>query len=114
MFRYCLATAFLGTTTALYVEPNPVPDDPPIGYFNYDQGDDEYGPDWWYLVNTSDHPLREFRPDGFGPFRGLFDYNITDNRCGDADRKQSPKNLNATTDCEAHHEIRTWVRTRLE
>jgi hypothetical protein len=44
----------------LWVPPNPVPDNPPGSYFNYDENDDKYGPSAWKKVNTQNHPLREF------------------------------------------------------
>ena len=87
---------------------NPVPNNPPRGYFNYNVNDRTYGPTRWNRVNTNDHPLREFGKDGWGPWKGHLD-NPTINQCGSAARRQSPKNLYSTIPCEAGHEIRTWV-----
>lgn len=111
--------ALRGGTAGYYVEPNPVPNDPPRGYFNYDADDPSYGPDAWGSVDTSSgHFLREFdrrRNGGYGPWRGhLRDVDPTRNRCGGPDRKQSPKDLIATVPCEAIHEIRTKVRSAEE
>jgi len=86
---------------------NPVPNNPPRGYFNYNVNDRTYGPTRWNRVNTNAHPLREFGKDGWGPWKGHLD-NPTLNQCGSAARRQSPKNLYSTIPCEAGHEIRTW------
>jgi hypothetical protein len=97
--------------TSSFVEPNRVPDDPPPGYFNYDLNDMEYGPRQWHRIDASNHPLREFGPNGSGPWRGHLDYDPSDNKCGARDRKQSPKDMKPTVECDAFHEIRTSVRT---
>lgn len=94
----------------VYVPPNPVPLSPPSGYFNYDP-DSPYGPNNWHRVNTNNHWLREFGRDGFGPWDGHFNIDLTRNACGDRARKQSPKNLVKSEECEAHHEIRTECAT---
>jgi hypothetical protein len=110
--------------TQSYIPVNPVPDNPPRGYFNYDPDDNDYGPRRWSRVDTSQHPLQEFTyATGWGPFLGhLEDKEPLLNRCGDRDRRQSPKDLTSTggvpcallddrlCDCDAHHEIRTKVR----
>jgi hypothetical protein len=96
--------------TSSFVEPNRVPNNPPPGYFNYEQSS-EYGPRQWHRVDASNHPLREFGPNGSGPWRGHLDYDPSDNKCGDRDRKQSPKDMRPTVSCDAIHEIRTYVRT---
>ena len=92
-----------------YFDPNPVPRNPPRGYFNYDLNDKTYGPRSWHRIDTSEHPLKEFGKKGWGPWKGHLPGDPTENLCGRADRRQSPKNLHRTMDCEAHHEIRTWV-----
>ena len=98
------------TPTSFWVEPNPVPRNPPRGYFNYDPDDDDYGPRRWHRVDTSRHFLREFTNNGWGPFEGhLESKDVLDNRCDGPNRRQSPKNLVDTDGCEAHHEIRTRV-----
>jgi hypothetical protein len=102
------------------VPPNPVPNNPGRGYFNYDINDNEYGPNKWDRVDTSQHPLREFGPNGFGPWDGHLDDDPATNKCSRSDEKQSPKNLvstllgcdnkiNPTCECDAGHEIRTSV-----
>lgn len=93
--------------TEFRVPANPVPRDPPRGYFNYDPRDERYGPRAWKNVDASDHPLREFGPHGFGPWRGHLEDDPVTNRCGLKDRTQSPKDLRGTTPCLAWHEIRT-------
>ena len=109
--------------TGQFYPVNPVPRNPPQGYFNYDRNDNQYGPRSWDRIDTSNHPLAEFtRRDGWGPFQGhLEDKDVLTNRCGTADRRQSPKNLRSTggvpcellefaiCDCDSHHEIRTRV-----
>ncbi|KAL3902608.1 MAG: hypothetical protein SGARI_005753, partial [Bacillariaceae sp.] len=101
------STTPTASPTKFEVDPHPIPNNAPRGYFNYDSSSD-YGPHRWSRVDTSRHPLREFRPDGWGPFRGLFDESITDNQCGGPERRQSPKDMSPTIVCDAHHEIRTW------
>ena len=93
--------------TVAYIPPNPVPPNPPRGYFNYDPTS-EYGPHRWHLVDTSEHPLREFSDDGWGVWEKHIS-GLTWNMCDRPDRKQSPKNMIQTIQCDAHHEIRTWV-----
>ena len=98
------------------VPANPVPSNPPSSYFNYDISDSEHGPERWHRVNTNtrDNYLREFGPSGFGPFRGHFDRDPTENRC-DRRGAMSPLDLYQTdrreAKCDAHHQIRTRVRT---
>jgi len=98
------------------VPANPVPSNPPSSYFNYDISDSEHGPERWHRVNTNtrDNYLREFGPTGFGPFRGHFDRDPTQNRC-DRRGTMSPLDLYQTdreeAQCDAHHQIRTRVRT---
>ncbi|KAG7355316.1 Eukaryotic-type carbonic anhydrase [Nitzschia inconspicua] len=92
-----------------YVEPFSVPRNKPKGYFNYDINDGAYGPNAWGRVDTSDSFMKEFGPDGWGPFRGYASSTVNRNRCsGRPAHLQSPKNLEANTPCEGHHEIRTW------
>lgn len=95
--------------TMVYFDTNPVPLNPPRGYFNYDTNDTEYGPSRWNRVDTSNHPIREFGRNGFGPWKGHLSDDPARNQCGGPDRRQSPKNLVGTIECDAHHEIRTWV-----
>ena len=95
--------------TSSYVEPNPVPRNPPRGYFNYDVNDMQYGPSKWHQVDTSQHPLIEFGPQGFGPWKGHLTYEPRQNLCRSRDKKQSPKDMNPSVKCDAHHEIRTRV-----
>ena len=97
------------TTEAVPV--NPVPQSPPRGYFNYDVNN-RYGPDNWNRVDTSRHWLREFGPNGFGPWQGHVDFDPTNNICRSRQEgKKSPLNLSReTVECEATHEIRTEVR----
>ena len=98
------------TPTMEYIPVNPVPQNPPRGYFNYNIRDNKYGPNAWHRVDTSQHWLREFGPNGWGPWRGhISDENPTINICNGPDRKQSPKHLKTTMECDAHHEIRTAV-----
>jgi len=99
----------------LFVEPNPVPDNPPRGYFNYDINDNDYGPNAWDNVDTSESFLKEFDRDGFGAWKGhLAALDPTKNRCSADDR--SPRNLSgalATEACQSGHEIRTKVCTKV-
>ena len=96
--------------TMEYIPVNAVPDNPPRGYFNYDRNDYRYGPNAWHRIDTSQSFLREFGWNGWGPWRGhITDVDPTLNVCDGPDRKQSPKNLYATMECDAHHEIRTAV-----
>ena len=113
--------------TQFYIPVNPVPSQPPRGYFNYDPYDNQYGPKRWSRVATSQHPLREFtNATGYGPFRGhLEEKEPLLNMCDAPERRQSPKDLTSTggvpcdlldgqlCDCDAHHEIRTKVRVLL-
>jgi len=95
----------------LFVDPNPVPDNPPRGYFNYDINDNDYGPNAWDNVDTSESFLKEFDRNGFGAWKGhLAAKDPTKNRCSDDDR--SPRNLSgalANEACQSGHEIRTKV-----
>ena len=102
-------TSYFEPPTSSYVEPNPVPMNPPRGYFNYDVDDMVYGPSKWHRVDTSQHPLIEFGPKGFGPWKGHLPYQPSQNLCGSRDRKQSPKDMVRSVECDAHHEIRTYV-----
>jgi hypothetical protein len=97
--------------TSVFVKPNSVPNNPKEGYFNYDRMDSRYGPDAWGKVDTSDNFMKEFGPNGWGPFRGMEGEDIVKNRCSSrSDNLQSPRNVSPTVPCEALHEIRTWVR----
>jgi hypothetical protein len=89
---------------------NPVPDNPPRGYFNYDPDDGQYGPRKWGSVDTSDSYMREFGNNGWGAWVGHFSDDPADNQCGSNERRQSPKDLYSTFPCDATHEIRTFVR----
>jgi hypothetical protein len=101
--------------TSMFVEPNPVPQNPKPGYFNYDPLDSRYGPDAWGNVDTSDNFMKEFGPNGWGPFRGIEGEDIIKNRCSSRlDSMQSPRDVSPTFPCDAHHEIRTWVRMCME
>ena len=95
--------------TGFFVSQNPVPRSPPSDYFNYDDSS-PWGPRRWNRVDTSRHWLKEFGPNGYGPWRGHFPEDLTKNVCNGPDRKQSPKNLVGTVVCDASHEIRTEVR----
>lgn len=106
--------------TTFTVEVNPVPSDPPRGYFNYDINDDKYGPDKWNKVDTSNHYLREFGPNGFGAWKDSLQVDPTDNRCTNKGTRQSPKDLVQEDGivipgdgndgvCDAQHQIRTRV-----
>ena len=96
--------------TTFFVPPNPVPQEPPLGYFNYDMDDALYGPNNWQNVDTSGHWLREFTENGFGTYQGYFDgLNPTRNRCDASMWVQSPIHLDGNTRCTATHEIRSWV-----
>jgi hypothetical protein len=103
------------------VKPNPVPRNPPQGYFNYDINDDNYGPHVWSRVDTSNHYIREFGPDGFGAWKNALEVDPTVNRCTTSGTRQSPKDLVQEDGiivagdgndgiCDASHEIRTRVR----
>lgn len=96
------------TDSTLIVDPHPVPSNPPSKYFNYDD-DSDYGPNNWKNVDTSEHWLKEFGPNGFGPWANQIDYDPSDNQCDRNVRRQSPKDLSSTIECDAIHEIRTWV-----
>mmetsp|Transcript_38112 Transcript_38112/g.92700 ORF Transcript_38112/g.92700 Transcript_38112/m.92700 type:complete len:620 (+) Transcript_38112:1-1860(+) len=92
---------------------NPVPLNPPPGYFNYDDNT-PYGPKNWHLVDTSNTWLREFGKDGWGAWKGIRrnnknnkDEDLTQNLCGANVRKQSPKDMVEIVNCSATHEIRT-------
>ena len=102
------------------MEPNPVPTNPPQGYFNYDINDENYGPDVWDRVDTSNHYMREFGPDGFGAWKDSLQDDPTENRCTTSGTRQSPKDLVQEDGiiiagdgndgiCDAGHEIRTRV-----
>lgn len=95
-----------------YVDQNPVPNNPPNGYFNYDTNDNRYGPRRWGNVDTSNHWLKEFTNEGWGPYQGhLHSKEPLLNKCDYPDRRQSPKNLvnSGGLECDMHHEIRTRV-----
>lgn len=92
--------------TLQYIPANPIPQNPPRGYFNYDV-DSPYGPNNWHKVDTSQHWLQEFGPDGFGAWDSHLDYDPTVNRCMEGGKNQSPKDLVEMTPCLATHEIRT-------
>jgi hypothetical protein len=109
--------------TKFWVEPNPVPRNPPQGYFNYDINDDNYGPNVWNRVDTSNHYMREFGPDGFGAWENSLQVDPTVNRCTTSGTRQSPKDLVQEDGivipgdgndgiCDAQHEIRTRVSSR--
>ena len=92
---------------------NPVPLNPPPGYFNYDDNT-PYGPSNWHLVDTSGTWLREFGKDGWGAWKGIRrnnkntkDEDLTQNLCNANVRKQSPKDMVEIVNCSATHEIRT-------
>ena len=102
------ATPSQSPTAEGYIYANPEPLNPPPGYFNYDPNS-EYGPQNWHKVNTNNHWLREFGPNGFGPWDGFFNEDLTKNNCGGRARKQSPKDLVLIEECLATHEIRTEV-----
>ncbi|KAG7336523.1 Eukaryotic-type carbonic anhydrase [Nitzschia inconspicua] len=108
-FNVTNTTAIEDEDDDFYVEPFSVPRNKPKGYFNYDINDGAYGPNAWGRVDTSDSFMKEFGPDGWGPFRGYASSTVNRNRCsGRPAHLQSPKNLEANTPCEGHHEIRTW------
>lgn len=88
---------------------NREPEKPPRGYFNYDPNS-SYGPHRWNRVSTNGHWLKEFGPNGWGPWKGHFNVDLTQNLCGGPKRKQSPKDLVENLRCDAGHEIRTKVR----
>ena len=95
----------------IYVPVNPVPSNPPRGYFNYDPSS-PYGPDHWDEIDVTDHFLKEFTNEGWGTWEGhLEEREPLRNRCGFPDRNMSPKNLIETEQCESHHEIRTKVKS---
>ncbi|KAG7363718.1 Eukaryotic-type carbonic anhydrase [Nitzschia inconspicua] len=95
--------------TDSFYDPHPVPENRPRGYFNYDPNDNNFGPRAWGRVDTSDSFMREFGPNGWGPYRGAAAASITQNRCTSrSENQQSPRNLEETLVCDAHHEIRTW------
>ena len=97
-----------------YYNTNPVPGNPPPGYFNYDWEDRRYGPQAWGNINMQNHWLNEFGKNGWGIWKKhLVDQDPTENQCNFGARRQSPKNVGKNLDgevfCEAHHEIRTFV-----
>ncbi|KAG7363720.1 Eukaryotic-type carbonic anhydrase [Nitzschia inconspicua] len=95
--------------TDSFYDPHPVPENRPRGYFNYDPNDNNFGPRAWGRVDTSDSFMREFGPNGWGPYRGWASDSITQNRCSSrSENQQSPRNLEETLVCDAHHEIRSW------
>ena len=96
------------TDSTLYINPHQVPGNVAPDYFNYDPAS-PYGPDNWARVDTSEHWLKEFGPNGFGPWAGNVDYDPSDNQCDRNVRRQSPKDMDPTIECDAIHEIRTWV-----
>jgi len=104
----------LSFAEAIEVDPNPVPRNPPEGYFNYDVDDSDYGPKRWHRVDTDRvAPFYELSKDGFGPWKGhLADEDPTKNRC-ESRRLQSPIDLNEQkgdgTKCDALHKIKTRV-----
>ena len=109
-------TSAPSTPLELFVEANPVPNNPPSTYFNYDENDSDYGPDEWGKVDTSDSFMIEFSEEGFGAWMGhLNDRDVTKNRCDPSARdKQSPLDLRQSDEsaavCDALHQIRTKVR----
>lgn len=105
------------TMAEFYVPPNPVPENPPKWYFNYNITDKRYGPDGWRKINMGGSYFEEFGENGFGTWDNhLIDHvsDPTTNRCDDAG-KQSPVDVIKTTgagaECTAAHQIRTRVRT---
>ena len=93
--------------------PNPVPPNPPPWYFNYDINDNEYGPNAWGNVDVSNHFLKEFTAEGWGPLQGHLEAKMPLlNRCGGRERRQSPKNVFDQDICESHHEIRSFCGSR--
>jgi hypothetical protein len=105
------------TMAEFYVAPNPVPENPPKWYFNYNLTDNRYGPDGWRRINMGGSYFEEFGENGFGTWDNhLIDHvsDPTTNRCDDVG-KQSPVDLIKTTgsgaECTAAHQIRTRVRT---
>ncbi|KAG7342523.1 Eukaryotic-type carbonic anhydrase [Nitzschia inconspicua] len=95
--------------TDVFFDPHPVPENRPRGYFNYDPNDNNFGPRAWGRVDTSDSFMKEFGPNGWGPYRGWASDSITQNRCSSrSENQQSPRNLEETLVCDAHHEIRSW------
>lgn len=97
--------------------PNPIPDDPPPFYFNYDLNDEQYGPNAWTRVDMTNTYWSEFGNEGFGPWKRHLTRSIPDitkNRCGEP-AKQSPVHLSplVTKDhiipCSASHQIRHRV-----
>lgn len=95
------------TASTLFVDPYPEPLNPPRGYFNYDPNS-AYGPKNWAKVDTRDHWMKEFGPNGFGAWKDQVDFDPIENQCGLNERRQSPKDMDPTIECDAIHEIRTW------
>lgn len=111
--------------------PNPVPPDPPLGYFNYDyRRSSAYGPGYpkevyhnasmnkveyfnngWANATISNKDYwNEFDDDGFGAWQGVLSkHSPSRNHCSNIG-EQSPIDIRPTgAKCEEHHQIRTRV-----
>lgn len=96
-----------------YVPPNPIPDNPPNSYFNYDIADTRYGPNAWDRIDMTSTYWEEFGDNGFGTWNQHLSESIpnpTKNRCGQPGR-QSPVHLRSpiAIECTASHQIRYRV-----
>lgn len=111
--------------------PNPVPSDPPLGYFNYDyRRSSAYGPGypkevyhnasmnkveyfnngWVNVAIPNNDYWNEFDDDGFGTWQGVLSkHSPSRNHCSNVG-EQSPIDIRPTgAKCEEHHQIRTQV-----
>lgn len=110
-----LAPTFHPTVEDIFVPVNPTPRNAPRSYFNYNNGDNRYGPRNWRNINMDGTYFEEFGINGFGPWQGHMEDHVADttvNRCG-ISGKQSPIDLYQTrgeeSECTATHQIRTRV-----
>jgi hypothetical protein len=111
--------------------PNPVPSNPPLGYFNYDYRPSSlYGPGnpqvvvhnatvnktlyfnngWSAVTIPDDGYWNEFGENGFGPWQGLLSkYNPSKNQCSNIGQ-QSPIDIRPNrAECFEFHQIRSRV-----
>ena len=70
---------------------NPVPKNPPRGYYNYDVNDLEYGPSAWNEVSARNSDEYKY----WRKYEEYLNPNLSKNYCRSKDDRQSPIDLNA-------------------
>ena len=77
----------------------------PLGYYNWNMADPDFGPNAWGNVDASSNDFSRYEPSGL---------DVSTNECGTGNN-QSPIDLSHTTEqCIEFHQIRVRVRANLE